>query len=958
MTRLTSVILAATFTFLPLSAAVPAGGGWEFLSTTTIGAKAFCDAHPEWDGRGVLIAVCDTGVDLNLPGLLATSDGKPKILDARVFSTEGKVSLDAAVFSKDERGEAVHGKDGRWLNGFDALLAKPLSRDKVLVGYFEEEKFKNSDMEDLNGNGNKGDIYGLVVFETGEGAAKHWAAFLDTNADGSLSDESEIRDFAESRQVFSLRGRDPHGKAEAARFALNLWPGEKEAALFLDDGSHGTHVAGIASGYRIDGQEGYDGIAPGAQLLALKIGNSTLTGGATTSGSMVCAWRYAVKKAAELKMPLVIQMSYGTGSENRGGSDAERLLDQLLDENPSVVATLSAGNEGPGLSTVGMPSRMKNGLAVAAVLAKTTARDIYGANLTQDEMFSFSSRGGESGKPDIACPGFAASTVPVFDKGKNVMRGTSMAAPQAAGACALLLSAAAASGYPARRDWVVASLKRSAKPVAGYGPYDFGAGLVDVPGAWDVYRELAKGNPAEPVLFEAEAESPDHRLGKGPSVYWRGFFPAGEPQEIVITPLWPEGASADFKARYYRAFDFECPADWLHMQNGSHYIKADQGAKAKFTFDGAKLAKPGLYQTSVNCWAKGSSRKAGAGPDLTIPVAVAVPHDLGGGNPAEVSVKDLRPAKVHRVYFRCTADMGSMVLGLSIPAAEKGSIAAALFDPEGRDVWNGSLKPENRKVRKALNRGELEPGTWELTLTANYANVAPAEATVRIQGVPMAAPPPNRAGAKLKMGKAPEATLHLATSLVTTLRGRGEAEVTGFAQEKRETISGDTWTRTFSVLPGESSVQFVFILSPEDYGLFTDIAVQVTDKEGVSLVQDGLTNRTASIEFEPPKGAEPSAKYTLKVLAAAADPDANPRWALTVTETHLYSEPVKAKVTQGKSSGITLYPDRESDLAVTLESLPPALPPGTAWVLEGEIKDARNETLRLPFRVRLAAEDL
>ena len=59
----------------------------------------------------------------------------------------------------------------------------------------------------------------------------------------------------------------------------------------------------------------------------------------------------------------------------------------------------------------------------------------------------------------------------------------------------------------------------------------------------------------------------------------------------------------------------------------------------------------------------------------------------------------------------------------------------------------------------------------------------------------------------------------------------------------------------------------------------------------------------------------------------------------------------------GKTPGITLYPDHESDLTVTLESVPPALPAGAAWVLEGEIKDSRNETLRLPFQVRLAPEN-
>ncbi len=585
MKRAVLFILLSSFALVVFAGQPQAPKGWEFLSRTDIGAQAFTDAHPQWDGRGVLIAVCDSGVELGTPGLLTTSEGKPKILDARVFCNEGKIDLEKAERGKDEHGEAVHGptKDGepgKWLYGLDKAPSKPDSGQDIYVGYFKESDFKNSDAKegDLNNNGRTDDVYGLVVFKSGD----KWVALLDTNGDGSLADEQALSDFSQSRQSFHLRGRDLHEQANLMTFALNLWmdKDDKEAALYMADGSHGTHVSGICAGYDIDGQKGFDGIAPGAQILALKIGSNILSGGATTPGSMVSAWRYAVKRAKELNMPLVIQMSYGVGSEQEGKAVAEKLLDEVLDENPGAVAAVSAGNEGPGFSTVGLPACGKNILAVGAVLNKTSAKDLYGANLTQDELFAFSDRGGEMAKPEVVAPGFAASTVPVYSEGRNVMRGTSMASPQVSGALALVYSAALANQIPIRGDVARGAIMRGAVPLPGYGPADQGYGLANVSRAWAAYQALSARKSSQPVQYTVETESPEMADRKGPAIFWRGdFFPEGSrSQDIAVAPVFPKDASEDFKANFFQAFDVTADAGWLTVERG---LGVHQGRRAR-----------------------------------------------------------------------------------------------------------------------------------------------------------------------------------------------------------------------------------------------------------------------------------------------------------------------------------------------------------------------------------------
>src|SRR4029079_473137 len=65
--------------------------GWMRLAAT--GVPQFRLAHPTWDGRGVLIGILDSGIDAGAAGLDSTTTGRPKLIDLRDFSGEGKLPL-------------------------------------------------------------------------------------------------------------------------------------------------------------------------------------------------------------------------------------------------------------------------------------------------------------------------------------------------------------------------------------------------------------------------------------------------------------------------------------------------------------------------------------------------------------------------------------------------------------------------------------------------------------------------------------------------------------------------------------------------------------------------------------------------------------------------------------------------------------------------------------------------
>ena len=175
-----------------------------------------------------------------------------------------------------------------------------------------------------------------------------------------------MHDYLTGRETF---GWSPKGATPKVNLAANFSDsvGAPRLDLYFDTGSHGTHVAGIAAGHDIYGVAGFDGVAPGAQLLGLKIANSA-QGGISTSGSMLRALDYAIRFAESRRLPLVLNLSFGVGNEIEGEARIDRLIDSVLARHPGVVATISAGNDGPGLSTIGFPGSATRPISVGATL--------------------------------------------------------------------------------------------------------------------------------------------------------------------------------------------------------------------------------------------------------------------------------------------------------------------------------------------------------------------------------------------------------------------------------------------------------------------------------------------------------------------------------------------------------------------------------------------------------------
>ncbi len=172
---------------------------WSFLPLSATHADQFVEDHPNYDGRGVIIFIFDTGVDPGIDGLQTTTEGKKKIIDVRDLSGTGDVVYALADRVGDEL--RVNGKTV--LRGMNAIDAKPVD-GRYYYGALNELRFQNG-LGDLNFNGSDTDVFGVLVYMD---SADHYAAYVDSDGDRDLSNEHKVTNYHEHFDTFAFHSTD------------------------------------------------------------------------------------------------------------------------------------------------------------------------------------------------------------------------------------------------------------------------------------------------------------------------------------------------------------------------------------------------------------------------------------------------------------------------------------------------------------------------------------------------------------------------------------------------------------------------------------------------------------------------------------------------------------------------------------------------------------------------------
>lgn len=804
------------------------------MPRSSIGADQFLTSHPEADGRGVIVGVLDSGIDAGIPGFQVTTTGERKILELRDFSGEGHIPLSAITPSA----EGTFTVEGMVLTGAATVSAH--AQPPYYAGVFHELPLGDPD---VNRNGRLDDVFPIVVAKTSSG----WAVFTDTDSDGLLEDEVPIHDFLVAQELFTYHEKDDDDPLKgdmtiAVNFA-DSGTGPPRLDLFFDNSSHGTHVSGIAAGHQMFGEDDFDGIAPGAHLVVGKISNN-VRGGITVTGSMLRAMNYVADFAQQRGMPLVMNMSFGVGNETEGGAAIDSIVNEFALKHPDVLFVISAGNEGPGISTVGFPGSAEHIMSVCALFPGVfSGPRPRGFAADADGIADFSSRGGELAKPDLCAPGIAFSNMPPWNTGDEVQGGTSMAAPQIAGAAALLQSAMTQKGRPARASDLRQSLLSSTVPARGGTTVDMGTG---VPQIAQAYEWLVAAHQAGMYSIRALADGAN--TSDQNAAYRRsGLESRGDTiQRFQITSVVGQPAAR-----------FLLRADQRWLRTPASVEMSGGPAEVTLTYDGRRLRTPGLYVGSV--WATPASDTL-AGPAFRMMNTVIVPQSV---TQPFVEGRDVGPGRLRRYFFEVTEEMGGLTVEIELRYdTQQGTMY--LFEPNGQAYRGGGSESiggrAGDKTRVTVPADDVVPGVYEVVV------VAPPTSALSFE---LRAARPRYVVADI--GNGPTAIVGMREDAPSFLQDASvfqrtgdypvvadsvevKAAVIGASKNTQITGRGDTPIEIPVEIPDWANELVVDVsLSPEIWNQMTDLGVTVFDSQGhvVSLGPLSYAFGRMTVEIEP-----------------------------------------------------------------------------------------------------------
>ena len=531
-----------------------------------------------------------------------------------------------------------------------------------------------------------------------------WRILVDGACSGDVSDVQPLTEYW-LKQEFGTITAD---RAQL-NFGVRVYDDGKLLSLVTDSGAHGTHVAGIMAGY-FPGQPELDGVAPGAQLVSIKIGDGRL-GSMETEAALERAVTAILANGCQLA-----NMSFGEATRLPNYGRFVRLVEEIVRKH-NVVFVSSAGNNGPALTTSGAPGATASAfVSVGASVSPAMMSSSYSMlEELPETMFTWSSRGpttdGDLGVT-VSAPGGAITCVPNWClKSKQLMNGTSMSSPNACGGIGKVIAALMAKNVAYTSAGVMRAIVNTARPIAGQDAFSCGPGVLQLAAS---YEALCKEWSAADIHY-------DVRTGNGMrGIYLRQPYQSVQPHDdsITVKPLFADDQNIDaieytlrtaLKVKYDGADEdwITVPANFMLMGGGRSFpIKVDPRGLADGSVHYAEVQAIDVDHPDM-------------GPIFTLPITVIRPVRVAPGGDCTLRLAKLAfsPGHIERTFVAVPA--GATWANVTVRALDVAGHDAVRCYLHCVQVVSG-LSYDDTEVQKFMSLANMSTKTFAVPVVAGH----------------------------------------------------------------------------------------------------------------------------------------------------------------------------------------------------------------------------------------------
>ncbi len=686
-----------------------------------IDAAEFRRLHPTFDGRGVTIALLDGNFDLLLPEFQTAYavDGRkvPKVAD---FLNVTDPRDDAGQMPQwVDMGERAEARGLRIVIGGKTFTAP--ADGTFRVGLFSERRWNDPANaayidQDLDRNGNpRGDdgTFGVLWDERTNDVR------VDTDRDLDFTDEIALTDHRRRSGVGVFGKDDPATPyRDSIGFTVQTDPVNKFVSINVGIYQHATEIMGSVVGNREPGGR-LEGVALGARLVSMYYGSIFH---AMIEG-LIAAFKHP-----DVDL-IVMEQSVNLASLSYNLSDARHPLSiiaqRLIDRYQKLLFV--PGDNAPAFGYVAEDGAAQGAVSVGGYQSRESYRMNTGfVPEPVDNMhwgaLSHGPGGNGALKPDLLAPSGQMSTdigyvyrefeqefrgLYQLPPGYFVDGGTSTATPMAAGAAALVLSAAKQSGVRWDARTLKSALTGSARFIGNLHAHEQGNGLIQVAAAFERLKaaQAASASSSAIICLGPVKTRLSHLLQpphEGPGLYEREGWTAGDagvrtvtvtrtsgPKEPAAFRLSWEGNDGTYQCASSLALPLGKPVD-LEIR----IAVASPGAhSAILNFDHPSVPGHAHRMLATVVGAHRFTAQAG----FTVNAEVILPRP--GDRPVFVDVPEGAAALVFSAHL------------------EDGDAHLAAISPSREYIYPGAFDAPPGETRVVANP---EPGVWEINVCTSW----------------------------------------------------------------------------------------------------------------------------------------------------------------------------------------------------------------------------------------------